>query len=72
MKFSLTDEFNGPQLDITQPDKAVELEISADRRTLWVNVDGVMRLRIQQIPRLELTDQKSALKRVLNAGRGGI
>jgi hypothetical protein len=40
-------------LDITGA-KLVEVEVSKDQRVLWINVDGICRLRICQIDRLEL------------------
>ncbi len=42
----------GPQIDITAP-KAVEVEWNAAKTVLWVNVDGVCRLRVCQIPHVE-------------------
>lgn len=38
----------GPQLDITAP-RLVEVVVRQDHKSLWVNVDGVCRLRICQI-----------------------
>lgn len=37
-------------LDITAPAHGVEVQIRLDGKVLWVNVDGVLRLRICQIP----------------------
>jgi hypothetical protein len=35
-------------LDLLEPN-SVEISISADKTKLWVNVDGICRLRIQEI-----------------------
>ena len=35
----------GPQIDINSPE---EVEVRYDHKTLWVNVDGVCRLRISR------------------------
>jgi hypothetical protein len=42
------DAIFGHQLDISSPEK-VEVLVRADRKVLWINVDGVCRLRICQI-----------------------
>jgi hypothetical protein len=42
------DPLVGPQLDITAPDHGVEVKY--DGRVLWVNVDGVCRLRVCRMP----------------------
>ena len=44
--FKLT---GGEMTDIISPD-SVEVKISDDRSTLWVNVDGVCVLRVQTAP----------------------
>jgi len=41
-----------------QPDLGVQIIISRDSKIIWVNVDAVCVLRICQIPRLELTDNR--------------
>lgn len=46
-------------LDLTAPEGGIEIEVRGDGKVLWVNVDGVCRLRISQGPqdrrRLEIT-----------------
>ena len=45
MNISLADDsVVGPQLDITAPEHGVEVKY--DGSVLWVNVDGVCRLRV--------------------------
>jgi hypothetical protein len=53
--------------DITAP-AHVQIIIRADGKTVWVNVDGICKLRICQIPILEVEDQrpKSSPKLVIN------
>lgn len=43
-------------LDITKPEIGVEILIREDKKVIWVNVDGVCRLRICQIPELLVND----------------
>lgn len=45
------------QLDITHP-QVVEVRIREDGTVLWVNVDGICRLRICQIGHLKLNDDR--------------
>ena len=40
--------YDGGMVDITSPE-VVQIEISADRKIIWVNVDGVCRLRACRI-----------------------
>ncbi len=47
-------------LDITAPKDGVEVEINSDGKTLWVNVDGICRLRVCQIPVLMIVDNRRA------------
>ena len=49
-------------LDIVKPDHGVQVQINEDSRTLWVNVDGVCRLRVCQISRLDLVDDRKGPK----------
>lgn len=44
------------QLDITGA-KDVQIQIRGDQRVIWVNVDGMCRLRICQIEDLTIDDQ---------------
>ena len=37
-------------IDIRSPEKQVEVQISDDGKRLWVNVDGICLLRIQDMP----------------------
>ena len=50
-------------LDIAKPDIAVQVQISPDSKTLWVNVDGLCRLRICRISRLDLDDMREPTHR---------
>lgn len=43
----------GHQLDITAP-QAVEIVVSFDDKTIWINIDGICKLRVCQIEHLEL------------------
>jgi hypothetical protein len=47
----------GPQLDIATP-LGVEVETNVERSIVWVNVDGVCRLRVCRIPKGKLTGIK--------------
>jgi hypothetical protein len=55
----LDDEIIGPQLDITAPLHAVQIQIKHNSSVVWVNVDGVLRLRICRIPKLEIEDSRN-------------
>ena len=46
------------QLDITAP-HMVHVGVSADRKVLWVNVDGICVLRVCQIPYLRIEQPTS-------------
>jgi hypothetical protein len=53
------EEHIGKQMiDITAPDKSVEVSIRKDGTVIWVNVDGVCKLRICQIPHLVIDDRR--------------
>jgi hypothetical protein len=41
--------------DITAPELGVEIQISPDKKVLWVHVDGQTVLRICRIPLLKVT-----------------
>jgi hypothetical protein len=47
-------------IDITNPDHRVEIQIRGDGQVIWVNVDGICRLRICQIEpdRLKVIDER--------------
>lgn len=45
-------------LDITRPDTVVEVMVNNDGSVVWVNVDGVCRLRVCRIPHLVLMDMR--------------
>ena len=47
----------GEQLDITGA-KIVEVSIRSDGKVIWINVDGVCRLRVCQIEHLEIDDRR--------------
>lgn len=51
------DGIGGPSIDITAP-QAIEVLIRADGGVLWVNVDGICRLRICQIKEITLNDMR--------------
>jgi len=42
--------------------KGVQIEVREDGAVLWVNIDGVCRLRCSQIEHLEITDGRKKLK----------
>jgi hypothetical protein len=42
-------------IDLTQPD-VVQILISRDGKTVWVNIDGVCRLRVCKIKKLLMED----------------
>ena len=44
---------NGSQIDLN-PKHGVSIELSKDGRVLWVNVDGICRLRASNSPRIEV------------------
>jgi Lon protease-like protein len=46
------------QTDITGA-AIVEVRVRADGRVLWVNVDGICRLRVCQIDQIEVEDERS-------------
>jgi hypothetical protein len=46
--------------------KAVQVQIRADRRVLWINVDGLCALRICQIDQLEIEDNSAGGEDVAN------
>lgn len=54
MKIPYTDEQE--MLDITQPEE-VEVLVRADRKVLWVNVDGQCKLRICRIKNLTIIEE---------------
>jgi hypothetical protein len=43
-------------IDINAPKHGVQVLVRKDRKTLWVNVDGICVLRICQIPELEIDE----------------
>lgn len=45
-------------VDITAPDHGVIIHVRNDGKVIWVHVDGVTVLRICQIPKLELRDER--------------
>lgn len=52
----MNDDHN--MLDITRPDTVVEVMVNNDGTVMWVNVDGVCRLRVCRIPHLVLMDMR--------------
>jgi hypothetical protein len=55
---SMPPEFRQPLKDITTPKHGVQVEICNDGRVLWVHVDGITVLRICQIPKLTVEDNR--------------
>jgi hypothetical protein len=49
-------------LDITEPCHGVDVQIRADGKVLWVNVDGVCVLRICRITNLKLRGKQKDKK----------
>jgi hypothetical protein len=45
-------------LDITAPDE-VEIQIRSDGKVMWVNINGMCRLRVCRIAHLTLNDDRS-------------
>lgn len=59
MNISLSDDqATGPQLDITAPDN-VEVLLREDGKVLWVNVDGVCRLRICRVEKISFQHENT-------------
>lgn len=46
-------EISPKQLDLN-PQHGVQIEVSADGKALWVNVDGICRLRATSSPRIDI------------------
>lgn len=44
-------------LDFTKP-QTVEIEIRGDGKVVWINIDGLCRLRVCRIENLTLTDER--------------
>jgi hypothetical protein len=60
-KIQVTDIENpiGAQIDITVP-KVVQIVIKQDGTVVWVNIDGICRLRACRIEKLEIEDQRKS------------
>ncbi len=56
--FSMSIKCQPSMKDITAPKHGVQVQIRADGTVLWVHADGVTLLRICQIPRLEIVDDR--------------
>ena len=50
---------NEEVLDLTAPIEGVQVQVREDGKVLWVNVDGVCRLRVCRIPELEIEDRRT-------------
>lgn len=50
MKTPTQEQLMDAMLDITTPAQGIQVQISADRKTLWINIDGVCILRVSGIP----------------------
>lgn len=44
-------------VDISEPE-AVQIQIRADGKVIWINVDGICRFRACRIKELEITDER--------------
>ena len=53
---------HGELLDIASP-KYVDIEIRQDGKVVWVNVDGITRIRLCRIENLYITDNRPERKR---------
>lgn len=53
-----TTDTDTTMMDITKPDTVVEIMVSNDGSVIWVNVDGVCRLRVCRIPHLVVLDMR--------------
>lgn len=54
----MTEKTNFEMLDITAPKGPVQIDIKSDGKVIWINVEGICVLRICQIEKLEITDQR--------------
>lgn len=69
----LDDALVGPQLDIGKPTHGVQVQVDDHGQRVWVNVDGVLRLRVCAAPKIEVEDARdrritySAQERVIMA-----
>jgi len=54
-----TTTYNDKVLEITAPEVGVQVTIRNDRKVLWVNVDNRCVLRIQDVPMIEVVDERS-------------
>lgn len=52
IQISMIDGLAGPMVDINSPEKGVQIIVRGGR--VWVNVDGVCRLRVTNSPHTEL------------------
>jgi hypothetical protein len=50
-------------LDIKAPNHGVQINVSHDGDTIWVNVDGICMLRICQIQELEIHDDRKEIEK---------
>lgn len=41
-----------PMLDVRAPRSGVDVTVSHDQKSLWVNIDGMCVLRVEEIPHL--------------------
>jgi hypothetical protein len=53
-----TTDTDTTMMDITKPNTVVEVMVSNDGSVIWVNVDGVCRLRVSRIPHLLVLDMR--------------
>jgi hypothetical protein len=49
-------------IDITAPSD-VEVKIRGDGKVVWVNIDGICKLRACRIGKLELVDERQIMKK---------
>lgn len=49
-------------LDITAPKGPVQIQIRADGKVLWINVEGICAFRVCQIESLDIIDERKKSK----------
>ena len=53
---NVNEDMDLPQINIDSPMNKVEIQMSGDKKTLWVHVDGYTVLRVCKIPKMEIND----------------
>lgn len=57
-------------IDITEPER-VEVLIRADKKVIWINVDGICRLRCSRIKHLKVNDESNETKVLISSKHKG-